>query len=63
LKISVSVLWDADAHVWVATSDNVPGLATEADTLEILTDKLKVMLPDLVENDNPHFDVTYLMTI
>ena len=29
--------WDPEARVWVATSDDVPGLATEADTLEALS--------------------------
>lgn len=41
--------WDADAGVWVATSDDVPGLATEADTLEGLSAKLEVMVPELLE--------------
>lgn len=35
--------WDDDANVWVATSDDVPGLATEEDTIEKLMDKLKTM--------------------
>ena len=29
--IEVSAFWDHEASVWVATSDDVPGLATEAD--------------------------------
>lgn len=41
--------WDDDAKVWVATSDDVPGLATEADTLELLTKKLETMVPELLE--------------
>ncbi len=41
--------WDEDAMVWVATSDDVPGLATENDTLEGLIEKLKVMIPELLE--------------
>ena len=41
--------WDPDARVWVATSDNVPGLATGADTLDKLIEKLKVVIPDLLE--------------
>ena len=41
--------WDDEAKVWVATSDDVPGLATEADTLELLTKKLEVMVPELLE--------------
>lgn len=41
--------WDSEAEVWVATSDDVPGLATEADTLEALSDKLDVMVPELLD--------------
>ena len=41
--------WDEEAMVWVATSDDVPGLATENDTLEGLIGKLKVMIPELLE--------------
>ena len=40
--------WDPEAGVWVATSDDVPGLATEADTLEELSDKLQHMVPELL---------------
>ena len=41
--------WDDEAAVWVATSDDVPGLATEAETQEQLIDKLKVLIPELLE--------------
>ena len=41
--------WDDDANVWVATSDDVPGLATEAETIEALSAKLQIMVPDLLD--------------
>ncbi len=41
--------WDPEAMVWVASSDDVPGLATGADTLDALVDKLKVVIPELLE--------------
>jgi predicted RNase H-like HicB family nuclease len=41
--------WDEEAHVWVATSDDVPGLATEGDTLEGLVEKLKIVIPELLD--------------
>jgi len=41
--------WDEVARVWVATSDDVPGLATEEDNLEKLIGKLKVMIPELLD--------------
>lgn len=40
--------WDSEAGVWVATSDDVLGLATEAETIEALTTQLRTMIPELV---------------
>jgi predicted RNase H-like HicB family nuclease len=43
--------WDEDARVWAASSEDVPGLATGADTFEDLIEKLKIVIPELlVEN-------------
>ena len=41
--------WDREAKVWAATSHDVPGLATEAPTVEALTEKLRIMIPELLE--------------
>jgi predicted RNase H-like HicB family nuclease len=41
--------WDEEAGVWVASSGDVPGLATEADTVEGLVQKLRAMIPELLE--------------
>lgn len=40
--------WDAEASEWVATSDDVPGLATEEATMEALIEKLKFIIPELL---------------
>lgn len=40
--------WDEATSVWVATSDDVPGLVTEADTIEKLSQKLNDMIPELL---------------
>ncbi len=45
----VTANWDEEAKVWVATSDDVPGLATEASTCEALIEKLKRMIPELLD--------------
>ncbi len=44
----VSAFWDEAATVWVATSEDVPGLATEADTVEALSQKLREIVPELL---------------
>ena len=43
--------WDAEASVWFAYSDDVPGLATGAGTMEALMDKLKIVVPELLEEN------------
>ncbi len=50
--------WDSEAKVWTASSDEVPGLVTEAETTELLVQKLKTLIPELLEvngqtPDNP----------
>jgi predicted RNase H-like HicB family nuclease len=35
--------------VWVAESEDIPGLVTEADTIEALTAKLRQMIPELLQ--------------
>ncbi|MHC5599775.1 MAG: DUF1902 domain-containing protein [Nostoc sp.] len=46
--LKVQAFWDKDAEVWVATSENVPGLVTEASTIESLTQKLREIIPELL---------------
>ncbi len=47
-KCKVDAFWDSEALTWVATSDDVPGLVTEASTIEVLTQKLREMIPELI---------------
>jgi predicted RNase H-like HicB family nuclease len=61
--VTVRAEWDAEARVWFATSDDVPGLVTEADTMEELMKKLLVMVPEVMELNNigpaPYSDVPF----
>jgi predicted RNase H-like HicB family nuclease len=47
----VNAEWDEEASVWVASSEDVPGLATGADTVESLIEKLKIVIPELLEEN------------
>ncbi len=49
VNCKIGALWDADPGVWTATSEDVPGLATEAETLEALTQKLRSLVPELLQ--------------
>jgi hypothetical protein len=47
--IVVHADWDPDAGVWVATTRDLRGLVTEAETMEALRAKLPGMIRDLLE--------------
>lgn len=38
--LEIRAEWDDEAQVWVATSDDVPGLVTEAPSIEALVERL-----------------------
>ena len=49
LPFYIRAEWYEEADVWVATSDDVPGLATEADSMDELVKKLRSLSPELME--------------
>lgn len=50
----ITAIWDEDARVWVAESDDVPGLVTEAATSDELLQKLRSLVPELLELNKHH---------
>lgn len=52
-KLIVEAVWDEDARVWVATSEDIPGLVTEAPTFEALVQRVKAVAPELLQ-ENAH---------
>ena len=49
MTIEIKAFWDDEAEVWVAESDDVPGLITEAATMELLIERLQILIPELME--------------
>jgi predicted RNase H-like HicB family nuclease len=48
-SIVVTADWDPEASVWVATTRDLRGLVTEAESIEALRAKLPGMVLDLLE--------------
>jgi predicted RNase H-like HicB family nuclease len=46
---TVHCTWDAEASVWYVSESDVPGLVTEAATVEEMNRKLEQMIPELLE--------------
>jgi hypothetical protein len=45
----IQAQWDSEAEVWVAESEAVPGLVAEAASPNLLREKLRVLIPELLE--------------
>ena len=50
-------MWDDEAKVYIATSDDVPGLVMEADSLDALIERARLAIPELLELNNRKADV------
>jgi len=50
-RIEVTAKWDADAAVWYVDECSVPGVVTEARTLDDLMTKVARMAADLEEDE------------
>jgi predicted RNase H-like HicB family nuclease len=52
----VRAVWDDEAQGWVATSEDVPGFVTGADTIEELHAKSLSLIAELTELNNVESD-------
>ncbi|MCM1320854.1 MAG: DUF1902 domain-containing protein [Bacteroides sp.] len=48
----VKMTWDNEAAVWVATSDDVPGLVMESGSLDALMERVRFAIPELLRLNN-----------
>ena len=42
MNYNVKLTWDGEASMWVATSDDVPGLVLESNSYDALIEKVKI---------------------
>ena len=54
MDLLVKMTWDADAQVWVAESDDVPGLVMESGSFDALLERVRFAIPELLQlNSKP----------
>lgn len=53
----INMVWDAEAGVWYATSDDIPGLALESSSFDTLVERVRMAVPELAELN--HFSVPH----
>ena len=63
MNCTVKLHWDGEAGVWVATSDDIPGLALESGSCDVLIERLKYVVPEIASLNNikaPYYDLSYV---
>lgn len=49
MNYTVNLTWDDEAAVWVATSDDIPGLVLESGSFDALLERVRFAAPELIE--------------
>ena len=44
----VNLVWDSEAGVWIATSDDIPGLVLESGSFDALLERVRYAVPELL---------------
>ncbi|MBK8507195.1 MAG: DUF1902 domain-containing protein [Candidatus Competibacter sp.] len=47
--LEIHAQWDDEAHVWYATSEDVPGLCAQSNTFDELVEVARGLTPELLE--------------
>jgi predicted RNase H-like HicB family nuclease len=45
----ILLTWDDEARVWIAESDDIPGLILESGSLDVLIERVRYAAPELLE--------------
>ncbi len=60
MEYKVNFTWDEEACVWIAQSDDIPGLVLEGGSLDALIERVRNAAPELIElNKTPKINSFY----
>lgn len=48
MELTIRAIWDDEARVWVAESDDVPGLVLESGSMDALIERLRYAVPEMM---------------
>ena len=48
-ELLIKFTWDPEVAVWIAESDDVPGLVLESGSFDALVERVRIAVPELLE--------------
>lgn len=61
MEYIVNIIWDDEANVWIATSEDIPGLVLESGSYDALLERIRHTAPELIKLNNPK-QSTYILS-
>ena len=64
MLLRIRMIWDDEAAVWIATSEDVPGLVLESGSFDALLEKVRIAAPEMIElngTNHPQYKLSYSM--
>ena len=52
MSYTINLIWDDEAKVWIATSDDIPGLVLESGSFDALIERVQVAAHELIALNN-----------
>ena len=49
MEYTITFTWDNEANVWIATSDDIPGLVLESGSFDALLERTRFAIPEILE--------------
>ena len=53
MEYIVNLNWDSEADVWIATSEDIPGLVLESGSFDALLERVRFVVPELPSMNPP----------
>lgn len=53
MEYVINFMWDDEASVWIATSDDIPGLVLESGSFDALLERTRFAVPELLALNAP----------
>lgn len=53
MEYVINFTWDSEADVWIATSEDIPGLVLESGSFDALLERTRFAVPELIELNTP----------
>ena len=53
MNFKVDIKWDDEGNEWVATSEDVKGLVLNSGSVDVLIERVRFAIPDLIDISGP----------